>query len=213
MKMDFEKAYDSVSWNILDYMLYRMGFNEVWRKWMKACVTAGTISVLVNGSPIEVNAKRGLRQGDPLAPFLFLVVVEGLARLVRSAVEKGVFAGLSVDNFSFPLLHFADDTIVLCKATRANLWAIKTIFRCFELVSGLKVNFSKSCMYGTNYDDQFLCIVAKFLFCRVGKLPFKFQGIPVSANPRRSSTWDPSVSSMMKKLQKWKGRFLGEGLL
>ncbi|MCI06467.1 RNA-directed DNA polymerase (Reverse transcriptase), partial [Trifolium medium] len=77
-KVDFEKAYDSVSWSSLDYMLKRIGFGEKWRAWMKACVCCGKLSVLVNGSPTkEVNISRGLKQGDPLAPFLFLLVSEG----------------------------------------------------------------------------------------------------------------------------------------
>lgn len=70
LKMDFEKAYNSVSWNFLDYMLGRLGFNSMWRKWMKVCVVSGSISVLVNSSLTEdFGMKKGLCQGDPLAPF------------------------------------------------------------------------------------------------------------------------------------------------
>lgn len=69
-KDDFEKACDSISWRFLDYMMVRMGFSEKWRKWMAACVFLGSISVLVNGSPTtEFNMEKGLRKGDPLAPF------------------------------------------------------------------------------------------------------------------------------------------------
>jgi hypothetical protein len=74
-KVDFEKAYDSVEWSFLDYMLRRFGFGEKWRRWIRACVFCGNMSVLVNGSPTEeINIQRGLKQGDPLAPFLFLLV-------------------------------------------------------------------------------------------------------------------------------------------
>jgi hypothetical protein len=77
-KVDFEKTYDSVSWSYLDYMLVRFGFGVKWRSWIRACVFRGNLSVLVNGSPTEeINIQRGLKQGDPLAPFLFLLVVEG----------------------------------------------------------------------------------------------------------------------------------------
>jgi len=82
-KVDFEKAYDSVSWSFLDYMMRRLGFSERWCRWIRACVFCGNLSVLVNGCPTkEVNIQRGLKQGDPLAPFLFLLVVEGLSGLV-----------------------------------------------------------------------------------------------------------------------------------
>lgn len=88
LKADFENAYDSVSWSYLEYMLGRMGFNERWRKWMRVCITSNSISVLVNGSPTEeFVAQRGLKQGDSLAPFLFLIAFESLAGLVRCGVE------------------------------------------------------------------------------------------------------------------------------
>jgi hypothetical protein len=70
LKVDFEKAYDSVDWGFLEYMLRRFGFAGKWIDWIKACVFAGNLLVLVNGSPTsEINIQRGLKQGDPLAPF------------------------------------------------------------------------------------------------------------------------------------------------
>ncbi|WJX91755.1 hypothetical protein P8452_73482 [Trifolium repens] len=87
-KVDFEKAYDSVEWSFLEYMLVRFGFCDKWRSWMRACIFAGNMSILVNGSPTEeINIKRGLKQGDPLAPFLFLLVAEGLGGLMKRAVD------------------------------------------------------------------------------------------------------------------------------
>lgn len=70
--MDFEKAYDSVEWSFLEYMMGRVGMCPKWVAWMKACVCGGSMSILVNGTPMEeINIQRGLKQGDPLAPFLF----------------------------------------------------------------------------------------------------------------------------------------------
>lgn len=74
-KVDFEKAYNSVNWAFFDYMLHRLGFCPQWRRWMPGCYRASLVSVLINGSPSnEYSASRGLKQGDPLTPFLFLVV-------------------------------------------------------------------------------------------------------------------------------------------
>jgi hypothetical protein len=93
-KVDFEKAYDSVEWSFLDYMLERFGFGEKWKKWICSCVYGGSMSVLVNGSPTEeINIQRGLKQGDPLAPFLFLLVVEGLGGLMKKVVDLNRFTG------------------------------------------------------------------------------------------------------------------------
>jgi len=73
LKTNFEKAYDSVNWEFLFYMLQRLGFCQKWIKWIRGCLESSTISILVNGSPTEQFVPtKGLRQGDPLAPFLFL---------------------------------------------------------------------------------------------------------------------------------------------
>lgn len=94
LKVDFEKAYDSVNWVFLEYMMRRLGFNMKWIAWMKACVCGGSMSILVNGSPTEeINIQRGLKQGDPLAPFLFLMVAEGFSGLMRNAVSRNLFEG------------------------------------------------------------------------------------------------------------------------
>ena len=83
-KVDYEKAYDYVSWEFIYYMLGRLGFCGKWTEWIKNCLESSSISVLVNESPTtEFKPKKGLRQGDPLTPFLFLIVAEGLAGVVR----------------------------------------------------------------------------------------------------------------------------------
>jgi hypothetical protein len=85
-KVDFEKAFDSIDWCYLQEVKLKMGFPTLWRKWIKACIETATASVLVNGSPTdEFSLGRGLRQGDPLSPFLFLLAAEGFHVLMKSA--------------------------------------------------------------------------------------------------------------------------------
>jgi hypothetical protein len=106
LKVDFQKAYDSVDWGFLMYMLHRFGFNDKWIRWIKFCVCSGKMSVLVNGSPTEeINIRRGLKQGDPLAPFLFLLVAEGLGSMMRQAVELISFAPFLVGRGELPVSH------------------------------------------------------------------------------------------------------------
>ncbi|XP_071727214.1 uncharacterized protein [Rutidosis leptorrhynchoides] len=96
-KVDFEKAFDSLSWEFLLEIMERMGFGCKWRKWILACLKSASVSVLVNGSPThEFNLERGIRQGDPLSPFLFIIVAEGLNILTKKAVNCGLFKGVEI---------------------------------------------------------------------------------------------------------------------
>ena len=129
-KVDFEKAYDSVRWTFLFDMLRRLGFHDKWISWVKGCLVLSSVSVLINGSPTkEFKPSRGLRQGDPLAPFLFLVVVEGLAGLVRQALRTNVLRGVKMGRNSIEccLLQFVDDTLFMCEDSFSNIFAIKVI--------------------------------------------------------------------------------------
>ncbi|XP_071695356.1 secreted RxLR effector protein 78-like [Rutidosis leptorrhynchoides] len=115
-KVDFEKAFDSVNWDYLLELMKSMGFGTIWCKWISSCLKSATISILINGSPTsEFNLKRGVRQGDPLSPFLFIIAAEGLNILTKMAVERGMYKGVEVgkDKVVISHLQYADDTIFL----------------------------------------------------------------------------------------------------
>ena len=154
-KVDYEKAYDSVSWEFIYYMLGRLGFDGKWIEWIKNCLESSSLSVLVNGSPTtEFKPMKSLRQGDPLAPFLFLIVAEGLAGVVRQAEEKKLVESIEVreKQVKVSMLQYADDTLFFCKALIQSVLTLKVILKCFELAFVLKVNYSKSkvCGMGVN---------------------------------------------------------------
>ncbi|XP_028056986.1 uncharacterized protein LOC114260979 [Camellia sinensis] len=122
------------------------GFGEKWVGWMTTCISTTRISVLVNGSPTsEFSPMKGLRHGDPLSHFLFNIVVEGLNIVMERAKEEGLIIGASVGPNELKLSHlqFADDTIIFCEAEWEEVIAVKGILRCFELMSGLKINSIK----------------------------------------------------------------------
>ncbi|GAU47231.1 hypothetical protein TSUD_107670 [Trifolium subterraneum] len=141
-KVDFEKAYDSVDWDNLDDVMVWMSFPTLWRKWNKECVCTATASVLVNGSPTDTfPLERGLRQGDPLSPFLFLLAAEGLNVLMNALVENNLFTGYSVGTqvpVSISHLQFANDTLLMGAKSWANVRALRAALVLFELMSGLK---------------------------------------------------------------------------
>ncbi|GKU96367.1 hypothetical protein SLEP1_g9608 [Rubroshorea leprosula] len=213
-KADFEKAYDNISWEFLDYMLERMNFGPIWRGWIQECLRSNSVSILLNGSPTkEFVMQRGLRQGDPLAPFLFLIVAEGLNGIISLAVAKGLFEGVPIGGGSINISHlqFADDTLLLGIATEDNVWTTKCIMRAFELVSDLKINYGKSSFIGINVDNVWEKEMTCLLNCKLGSLPCKYLGIPLGADPRRIATWKPLIESFKRKLSSWKGRYLSFG--
>ncbi|XP_076912829.1 uncharacterized protein LOC143571228 [Bidens hawaiensis] len=90
LKIDFEKAYDNVNWNFLINIMLQMGFPNHWCLWVKEILDSARSAVLVNGSPtFEFKCEKGLRQGDPLSPFLFLIVMETLSWMLSKAREIG----------------------------------------------------------------------------------------------------------------------------
>ncbi len=119
-KLDIEKAYDHVHWGSLLYLLKRMGFGSKWCQWIEACISSVQFSVLVNGSPEGFfRSSRGIRQGDPLSPLLFLLIMEYLSRMLRKleGLIQGFKAGDNAsDGLRISYLLFADDTILFCDA-------------------------------------------------------------------------------------------------
>lgn len=127
-KVDFEKAYDSVNWKFLDFMLCAMRFSTTWRNWVRECISSAKVSMLVNGSPTEeFCVGRGLRQGDPLSPFLFLIAAEGLNVLFKEVSGLGLFEGYVVGELTISHLQFADDTLIIGKKCSQNIWLIKAV--------------------------------------------------------------------------------------
>lgn len=191
-KVDFEKAYDKVNWSFLRFMLLSMRFGELWMKWMETMIFASNMSVMVNGGTIrEFKVERGLRQGDPICPFLSVIVAEGLKGLINKAVENGVYAGFYFNRNCFiDVLQFADDTILIEDGNWNHVWAIKSVPRGFELISGPSVNFHKSKLIDININYNFMDRVMTFLASRREDKEFSFLGIPIGSNPRRIATWN-----------------------
>ena len=138
---------------------------------------SATVSVLVNGSPTEeFKPTRGLRQGDPLTPFLFLVVVEGFAGIVREALKVNMLTGLKIGRKEEEvcILQFADDTLFFCEDKINNVITLKAILRGFELASGMKINFHKSKLIGIHIQSNIVDCFTKILNCTQMGIPFKY---------------------------------------
>nr|GEU30517.1 RNA-directed DNA polymerase, eukaryota, reverse transcriptase zinc-binding domain protein [Tanacetum cinerariifolium] len=166
-KIDFEKAFNSVSWDYLFQVMCFMGFSEKWIRWIKVCLYSATSSVLVNGSPTrEFHINRGLLQGDPLSPF-FIILMEGLHVAVEDAISVGLYRGFTVNTSTLSHFFFVDDALFIGEWSRANIKSMASILECFHRVSGLKINFHKSNLTGVGvpFEERWDPILDKFSKC------------------------------------------------
>ncbi|GKD61379.1 RNA-directed DNA polymerase, eukaryota, reverse transcriptase zinc-binding domain protein, partial [Tanacetum coccineum] len=181
-KVDFEKAFDSVNWEFLFDIMAQMSFGSKWRKWISSCLSSASVSVLINGSlSKEFKMERGLRQGDPLSPFLFLIVAEALQIMIIEACNKGIFKGLSLgdDGSNISLLQLADDALFFGEWSKSNVRHLIHILDCFHDVSGLKINLDKSRLFGIEVSPEEVSSIARSVNCSHGSLPFIYLGLPV----------------------------------
>jgi hypothetical protein len=124
MKLDFEKEYDKVQWSFLFEVLERKEFPEKWIQWIKQVVSGGRVGINLNGEPGEFfGTHKGLRQGGPLSPLLFNLVVDALTSILRKGSQEGLIKGLIPELVDGGLTHlqYADDIIIFLEAEEANV--------------------------------------------------------------------------------------------
>ncbi|RVW86011.1 Transposon TX1 uncharacterized 149 kDa protein [Vitis vinifera] len=175
-KIDFEKAYDHVSWDFLDHVLEKKGFSPRWRKLMSGCLSMVSYVVLVNRNTKEwVKAFRGLRQDDPLSPFLFTFVADVLSRMLLRAEERNLLEGFRVGRTKTRVSHlqFADDTIFFSNTREEELQILKSL------------------------------LLAKLLDCKASSWPILYLGLPLGGNPKACGFWDPVIERISRRLDGW----------
>ncbi|GJS72623.1 RNA-directed DNA polymerase, eukaryota, reverse transcriptase zinc-binding domain protein [Tanacetum coccineum] len=185
IKVDLEKALDSLRWDYLDVIMEKLGFGFKWHMWISGCLKNSRASILINGSPTsEFDMFNGLRQGDPMSPFLFILAMEGLHALVSKAVTTGLYKGASIGRGSINVSHllYADD-----------------------------INVHKSKILGINVLDEEVSSMALVLRCGVAKLPMMYLGVPISCNIGRCVNWKRVVQKFELMMNRWKAKLLSVG--
>jgi len=166
LKLDFKKAFDSVDWRSLDLILCARGFDAHWRRWVSTILHTGKTSVLLNGVPGRwINCKRGLRQGDPISPYLFIIVADVLQSLIKKAHVVDSLSHPLNSALPCPVLQYADDTLIFTERTAAAMVRLKRILDDFALATGLEINFHKSTFVPMNVDDSTAAAMAAILGC------------------------------------------------
>lgn len=169
-------------------------------RWIKGCVSNVFFSIFINGRPRgKIKCHRGLRQEDPLSPFLINLVIDGLGRLVDRAKVVTEVRGLEVgwDKIEISHIQFADDTLFFVKS-KSHLRCLVGILDDFGRKAGLTINLDESVLLGLNRSEEELAEMALELGCKQGEWPINYLGLPLGGNPRRIEFWEPVISKMSK---------------
>ncbi|RVW59655.1 putative ribonuclease H protein [Vitis vinifera] len=175
---------------------------------------AVSYAILVNGNAKGwVKASRGLRQGDPLSPFLFTIVADVLSRMLLKAEERSLLEGFRVGRNRCRVSHlqFADDTILFASSSEEELQTLKSLLLVFGQVSGLKVNLDKSNLFGINLDQNHLFRLALLLDCKALDWTILYLGLPLGGNPTACGFWDPVIGRISRRLDRWQKAYLSLG--
>lgn len=147
MKLNMSKAYDRVEWDFLERAMEKIGFCRKFTKLVMGTVKTVSYAVLVNGAPTNVFIpERGLRQGDPLSPFLFLFCAKAFSALLKKAEAQGRIHGTKVSREAPEISHlfFADESILFTRATIEEAHAVKDVIHKYEQASGQRINLEKT---------------------------------------------------------------------
>ena len=214
VKLDMSKVYDRVEWPYLEAVMRRMGFTKKWINLMMLCMKTVTYSILVNGEPQGlIRTTRGIRQGDPLSPFLFLLCTEGLHGLISQAATEGELHGFSLCRRGPKLTHllFADYSFLFCRATPQECRKVLEILETSSLCSGQHINKSKTSIFFSKSTPKARRQFIKEAFGVPEIRNYeKYLGLPSLIGKRKKATFEYIKERVWKKLQGWEEKVLSQ---
>lgn len=212
LKIDLSKAYDKVSWLYIILLLTHLGFGIAFIRWIMSCITTVSFSVLINGATSPFfHVERGLRQGCPLSPLLFLLVTEGLSRAIKEAKAQGRFKGVQiVQNLFITHLLFVDDVLIFCSGTRGDTRVLQEILDLFSKVIGMEINAEKSTLSThllRHEEVEELTRVFPFNTTCLDE-GLTYLGFSLKANMHLKKDWSWLIGKVKKRLKVWSHKWL-----
>eukprot|EP00253_Pinus_taeda_P030670 PITA_30670 len=212
LKIDLSKAFDRVSWLYIKMILIHLGFPHAFISWIMACITSPSFSILINGSASTFfHSERGLRQGCPLSPLLFLLVMEGLSRLMETAKRDGDIGGLGITDLCY-LTHllFVDDVLILLNGSIRDTRSFSKILQLFSDATGMQPNQMKSTITCSRTTVQETRTALRAFPFSVHPLDrgLKYLGFNLKPTCQRIADWVWLVAKLEKRLMGWSFRYL-----
>jgi len=212
IKTDMAKAYERIEWHFLKATLSSMGFPEHLITTIMKCVTTVSFSILINGAPSKAfNRKRGLRQGDPFSPYLFIICVDVLSGLLTQANNNKSIHGVKIANGAPEITHilFADDSLIFWKATKEEANHVMGILNQYQEASGQKVNLDKSeFILSKKMHNDSKADIKQILQMKHLDSFSKYLGFPTVLGRSKRQVFDYVQDRIWKKLKGWKEKHL-----
>ncbi|CAA7040352.1 unnamed protein product [Microthlaspi erraticum] len=212
VKTDMTKAYDRLEWSFIVAVMERMGFHAKWINWIFQCISTVSYAFLVNGAAQgRVIPQRGIRQGDPLSPFIFILCGEVLSGLCKKAQSDGSLPGISVSRQSPKINHllFADDTMFFTRTNQRSCETLHTILKEYEDASGQQVSLPKSSItFSKKTQPEIRARVKQTLGIEKEGGQGKYLGLPESFGRKKKDLFTLIVDRIRQRSIKYSSRFL-----
>lgn len=210
LKLDLSKAFDTLSWAYIQKILLAFGFAHSWVRWIFNLLSLVFFSVLINGIPSATyRPSRGIRQGDPLSPFLFVIMAEGLGRSITSARLAQQLKGLSFNNSpAYSHQQFVDDNMLFGHPSVQEARLLKSILSIFSDAFGALINRVKSQIFFFNTPIPTQKAIGRILGFTIASLPSKYLGAPLVASALKHSSWKQLLEKLESRLSLWTNRAL-----
>jgi hypothetical protein len=206
LKLDLSKYFDKLRWKYMKALLSYFGFNKDWVSWIMKLISSTFFSILVNGVPSHpFSPSRGIRQCEPLSPFLFVIMAQGLGHYIKGSIQNGSLQGLPLHGLqpTTSHSHFFDDTLLMNTPTTQEEIKLSSILSDFSEASGTTFNPAKSQLFFFNTHVEIQQHLSQLLNTPVYTLPSCYLGLPLSESTAINISWDSLILSITNRLSNW----------
>jgi ribonuclease HI len=214
LKLDMSKAYDRVEWDFLETIMLKIGFARRWVELLMVCVWTVSYSILINGQPHgKIVPTRGIRQGDPLSPYFFILCAEGLSMMLRRAELEGRITGLNIIRGGTRISHllFADDSLLFCRSSIMEWAIIQELLSNYERASGQKLNREKTSIFFSKNTKR---EAKEFILSTAGVTSSahyeSYLGLPALIGRSKVSSFSVLKGRIWERMNGWKEKFLSQ---